>query len=49
MTATAQLPAVWADVVGQERVVDVLARAVQAAADGVQGRAEGMTQAWLFT
>jgi DNA polymerase-3 subunit delta' len=52
MTVTApasSAPAVWTDVVGQERVVEVLTRAVRAAATGVQGRAEGMTHAWLFT
>jgi DNA polymerase-3 subunit delta' len=49
VTETASAPAVWTDVVGQERVVDVLTRAVRAAASGVQGSAEGMTHAWLFT
>jgi len=43
------LPAVWTDVVGQDPVVQVLTRAARAAATGVQGRAEGMTHAWLFT
>ena len=43
------VPAVWTDVVGQDQVVQVLTRAARAAATGVQGRAEGMTHAWLFT
>ncbi|MEP6761540.1 MAG: DNA polymerase III subunit delta' [Sporichthyaceae bacterium] len=42
-------PAVWTDVVGQDLVVEVLTRAVRAATTGVQGSAEGMTHAWLFT
>ncbi len=42
-------PAVWTDVVGQDQVVQVLTRAAGAAATGIQGRAEGMTHAWLFT
>jgi DNA polymerase-3 subunit delta' len=43
------VPAVWTDVVGQDQVVQVLTRAARAAATGVQGSAEGMTHAWLFT
>jgi DNA polymerase III subunit delta' len=43
------VPAVWVDVVGQDQVVQVLTRAARAAATGVQGSAEGMTHAWLFT
>ena len=50
MTVARQAAPVWADLVGQERVVDVLSRAVTAAADGrVEGGPEGMTHAWLFT
>jgi DNA polymerase-3 subunit delta' len=41
---------VWDDLVGQQRAVDVLARAARAAAAGLRGEpAEGMTHAWLFT
>ncbi len=49
MTPSVEVPPVWTDVVGQERVVEVLTRAVRAAAAGAQGSAEGMTHAWLFT
>jgi DNA polymerase-3 subunit delta' len=53
MTSSAGLrPAagVWADLVGQERTVEVLHRTAEAAA-AVQGGGpgEGMTHAWLFT
>jgi DNA polymerase III subunit delta' len=46
---------VWADVVGQERVVEVLRSAISsvqaapAAAPGAAVQASGMTHAWLFT
>lgn len=41
---------VWADLVGQDRTVQTLARAVQAAAARLRGEpGEGMTHAWLFT
>lgn len=41
---------VWDDLVGQEPVVDTLRRAVDAAADRLDGGAgKGMTHAWLFT
>ena len=49
MTPASAAPPVWTDVVGQERIVEVLTRAVRAAAAGAQGSAEGMTHAWLFT
>jgi len=38
---------VWADLIGQERVVDVLQRAV--GASEVDGNRHAMTHAWLFT
>jgi DNA polymerase-3 subunit delta' len=41
---------VWADLVGQERTVEVLLRAAQAAAARLRGESgDGMTHAWLFT
>jgi DNA polymerase-3 subunit delta' len=40
---------VWGDVVGQERVVDVLRSAVRSVIAGDPGQASGMTHAWLFT
>jgi len=41
---------VWADVVGQERTVETLTRAAQAAAARLAGGpGEGMTHAWLLT
>ncbi len=41
---------VWADLVGQDRTVDVLVRAVTAADARLRGEAgDGMTHAWLFT
>jgi DNA polymerase-3 subunit delta' len=41
---------VWADLVGQERTVEVLRRAAHAAAAGLRGEpTDGMTHAWLFT
>jgi DNA polymerase-3 subunit delta' len=41
---------VWDDLVGQERVVEILSRAAAAAADGrAGGNGDGMTHAWLFT
>ncbi len=46
------LPGVWADLVGQSVVVDVLARAAAAAArvgDGGSGNRSEMTQTWLLT
>lgn len=46
------LPGVWADLVGQSVVVDVLARAAAAAArtgDGGAGNRSEMTQTWLLT
>jgi DNA polymerase-3 subunit delta' len=53
MTATAQpVPprGVWDDLVGQERTVEVLRRATDAAASRLRGEpGEGMTHAWLFT
>lgn len=41
------LSGVWADLIGQDRVVEILARAVQAGSVG--GNAHAMTHAWLFT
>ena len=53
MTATSVAggsAAVWDDLIGQEKVVEVLARAVAAAAAGrLDSGVEGMTHAWLFT
>jgi DNA polymerase-3 subunit delta' len=41
---------VWVDLVGQDRTVEVLARATAAADARLQGaRGHGMTHAWLFT
>ncbi|MFL6098720.1 MAG: DNA polymerase III subunit delta' [Actinomycetales bacterium] len=40
---------VWGDVVGQERVVDVLRSAVRSVTAAAPGQASGMTHAWLFT
>jgi DNA polymerase-3 subunit delta' len=41
---------VWADLVGQERTVETLSRAVAAAEARLRGeRGDGMTHAWLFT
>lgn len=41
---------VWSDLVGQERTVEVLVRAVGAAAARLRGEpGDGMTHAWLFT
>lgn len=41
---------VWADLVGQDRTVEVLVRAVAGAAARLRGeRDDGMTHAWLFT
>jgi DNA polymerase III subunit delta' len=41
---------VWDDLVGQQRAVDVLAKAARGAAASLRGEsAEGMTHAWLFT
>jgi DNA polymerase III subunit delta' len=41
------LSGVWTDLIGQDRVVDVLTRAVQSRSDG--GNRRAMTHAWLFT
>ena len=56
MTATADVAGVapvWRDLVGQERIVEVLSRAVRSTvgggSSGVDGSVEGMTHAWLFT
>ena len=56
MTATAGVAGVapvWRDLVGQERVVEALSRAVRSTvgggSSGVDGSVEGMTHAWLFT
>jgi DNA polymerase-3 subunit delta' len=54
MTAAAVEPAsgVWSDVVGQDRVVDVLrsaVRSVGSASPEGASNASGMTHAWLFT
>src|SRR5436305_8294646 len=53
MTAAAVEPAsgVWSDVVGQDRVVDVLRSAVRSVASAAGGAssASGMTHSWLFT
>jgi DNA polymerase-3 subunit delta' len=49
VTATTGAVGVWGDVVGQERVVDVLQSAVRSiGSDGPAG-SSGMTHAWLFT
>lgn len=41
---------VWSDLVGQDRTVEVLVRAVEAAGARLRGEpGEGMTHAWLFT
>ena len=52
MTATTEA-GVWTDLVGQDRVVDVLRRATEAAATRVDtsgpDTADAMTHAWLFT
>jgi DNA polymerase-3 subunit delta' len=40
---------VWGDVVGQDRVVDVLRSAVRSIGSDQPGSASGMTHAWLFT
>jgi DNA polymerase-3 subunit delta' len=40
---------VWDDVVGQDRVVEVLRSAVRSVSPADPGRASGMTHAWLFT
>jgi DNA polymerase-3 subunit delta' len=49
VTATTGAVGVWDDVVGQERVVDVLRSAVRSiGSDGPAG-SSGMTHAWLFT
>lgn len=41
---------VWDDIVGQDRLLDVLRAAVDGAADALAGRHQDtMTQAWLFT
>ena len=40
---------VWGDVVGQERVVDLLRSAVRSVTAAAPGQASGMTHAWLFT
>jgi DNA polymerase-3 subunit delta' len=54
MTAPAAVPStpspVWADLVGQERTVETLSRAVASAAAMLRGEpGEAMTHAWLFT
>ena len=51
MTTTAPAPTdVWADLVGQKRVVAVLKGAVKAAEQALEGRpSPEMTHAWLFT
>ena len=51
MTLPAPVAPIWSDLVGQEPVVEVLARARRAAGDGpaAAGPVEGMTHAWLFT
>jgi DNA polymerase III subunit delta' len=52
VTTTTGAPGVWADVIGQERVVDVLqaaVRSVGATGSGGSVGASGMTHAWLFT
>jgi DNA polymerase III subunit delta' len=49
MTATTGALGVWDDVIGQDRVVDVLQAAVRSiGSDGPAG-SSGMTHAWLFT
>lgn len=45
--STTGLTGVWADLIGQDGVVEVLKRAVQSKADG--GNSRAMTHAWLFT
>lgn len=50
MTGPGAGPGVWADLVGQERTVEVLVRAAEAAAARHRGEpGDGMTHAWLFT
>jgi DNA polymerase III subunit delta' len=50
MTATAAAAGVWADLVGQDRTVEVLRTAVAGAGQALRGeRPGGMTHAWLFT
>lgn len=47
MTAAAAPTGIWADLIGQERVVEILQRAVQSA--GADGNRHAMSHAWLFT
>ncbi|MFT4108922.1 DNA polymerase III subunit delta' [Propionicimonas sp.] len=46
MTASTATSGVWADLVGQDRVVETLERAVRGSAEGNR---HAMTHAWLFT
>ncbi len=47
MTTTAAPTGVWADLVGQERVIETLQRAVRSSR--AEGNRHSMTHAWLFT
>lgn len=47
MTTTVSTTGVWADLIGQERVVETLQRAVGSAS--ATGNRHAMTHAWLFT
>ncbi|CAL8969884.1 hypothetical protein PROP_03270 [Propionicimonas sp. T2.31MG-18] len=47
MTTTAGTTGVWADLIGQDRVVETLQRAVRAA--GAGGNRHAMSHAWLLT
>jgi DNA polymerase III subunit delta' len=48
-TQAGPMGGVWDDVVGQDRVVEVLRSAVRSVSPADPGRASGMTHAWLFT
>lgn len=47
MTTTASTTGVWSDLIGQDRVVEILQRAVRGATP--EGNRHAMTHAWLFT
>jgi DNA polymerase III subunit delta' len=49
MTATTGALGVWDDVIGQERVVEVLQAAVRSVGSDGPAGSSGMTHAWLFT
>jgi DNA polymerase III subunit delta' len=48
-TQAGPMGGVWDDVVGQDRVLEVLRSAVRSVSPADPGRASGMTHAWLFT